>query len=94
MARLLIADVLTKAPTLAHNHFLEVMFLLNGAAAAWRAARRGGGGGGDEGHLGTADFAPALQARLAGQSDGSRARRFAIYRVRRGLPRSTGRTRT
>jgi hypothetical protein len=80
MARILIADVLKKTPTLAHNHFLEVVFLLNSCVAVWRRARHREAS--SEGHLGMSDCSAVQQAKLTGSSPEARARRFVIYKVR------------
>jgi hypothetical protein len=79
MAQTLITDVLSKVPTLAHNHFLEVMFLVNGSAAAWRSARRSGDA--QDSMLNVTDFSPLSQANLSGPTKEARARRFSIYKV-------------
>jgi hypothetical protein len=82
MARILLADVLKKTPTLAHNHFLEVVFLLNACVAVWRRARRCDA---TDGHLGMADCTAVLATKLVGSSPEARARRFTIYKARRPL---------
>lgn len=79
MAQTLITDVLSNVPTLAHNHFLEVMFLVNGSAAAWRASRRAGDP--QDTLLNVTDFSPVSQASLSGPTEEARGRRFSIYKV-------------
>ena len=85
MARLLIADVLKKVPTLAHNHFLEVVFLVNSCDHVWRTLRRrdGDGGGSQGSQLQLTGCASLLAGKLRGASTAARDRRFAVYKVRR-----------
>jgi hypothetical protein len=81
MAKTLIMDVMTKSPTLAHNHFLEVMFLLNGCSALWRKARRRQPAGAEAGmHLELGSSRTA--ARLSGAAPAVMRLRFVVYKVR------------
>lgn len=84
MAEHLIVDAMRKAPSLAHNHFLEAAFVLNNAKAAWLAIRRQGGGGGSQALsiASSGDLPRALQRHLAGPTPEAQARRFVIYKVR------------
>ena len=79
MARILVADVLKKMPQLAHNQFLELVFLLNKSMSVWRRMRRRDQG--VDGQLGMTDCTSVQASKLAGPSVQARARRFEIYKV-------------
>lgn len=87
MAEHLVVDAMRKAPSLAHNHFLEAAFVLNNAKAAWLAIRRRGGGGGGGGGSQALSIASsgqlprALQLQLAAPTADAQSRRFVIYKV-------------
>lgn len=86
MAEHLVVDAMRKAPSLAHNHFLEAAFVLNCAKAAWLAMRRRGGAAASGSSQGASlsagcDLPRSLQRQLAGASPEAQARRFVIYKV-------------
>lgn len=89
MAEHLVVDAMRKAPSLAHNHFLEAAFVLNNAKGAWLAMRhRSGGGGGSQAMsiASSGQLPRALQLQLAAPTADAQSRRFVIYKVCPGPP--------
>ena len=84
MAKILVSEVLKKVPNLAHNHFLEVVFLLCGCDHVWQTMRRrdADSGGSQPSQLHLTGCSSVLASKLRGSSTAARDRRFAVYKVR------------